>query len=109
MADDTPELGPVRRRLHERLLQDEAQSATLARPMFPVFVLTLMGVILSPVLSDWRWGQTVTVILIGGSAVLALERSGAHRGVRHAAIAIVIFASVLIAVVPSVDQYPVLE
>ncbi|MFI5045205.1 MAG: potassium channel family protein [Acidimicrobiales bacterium] len=109
MADDTPELGPVRRRLHERLLEDQAESATLARPMFPVFVLTLMGVFLSPVLSDWRWGRTVTVIIIGGSAALALERSGAHRGVRPAAGGTVAVVALFIAVVPAVDEYPVLE
>jgi uncharacterized membrane protein len=98
---DVPERGPLRARIRTRMLEDDHDHR--AGSMFPVFLLTLLGVVISPLVGDWTFGRTISVIVIGGSTVLALERSGAHATIRHASIAIVVTGAVLVAVSPAVD------
>ena len=91
-----------RRPLHQRILVEEEKEA-VAKPMFPVFVLTLIGVAVSPILGEWRFGRSIEVILIGGAAVIALERSGAHRAVRRTGIAIVAVGAALVGISPALQ------
>ncbi|MBS1837406.1 MAG: two pore domain potassium channel family protein [Actinobacteria bacterium] len=66
----------------------------------PVLWLTVLAMTLSPLLADGNRGRGVEVGMIGASAVVALHRTGVHRAVRHAAIAVVILTTLVAASIP---------
>ena len=70
-------VGPVRRRMHERFLE-EADHPITSR-CSRCSRSPSGAVLVAPMLSEWQCGRTIAVILVGGSALIALERSGAHR------------------------------
>jgi voltage-gated potassium channel Kch len=56
----------------------------LHRPLAPVLWLTILVVGVTPFLADSTPGRTTSVVLIGGTAIMALRRSGARRSLLHA-------------------------
>jgi hypothetical protein len=69
-----------------------------------VLGLTLLAMVATPALSNYGWGRTVVVALVGASATLALTRTGAHGALRHTAEAIVVFTTVVASIVPSISS-----
>jgi uncharacterized membrane protein len=74
------------------------------RSITPVLVLTLVAMLSLPVLVSLEYGNVIAVLLIGGSAYLALVRTGAHGGFRRAAEAIVVVTTVVSAVAPTLSS-----
>lgn len=64
----------------------ETRSVGVALP------LTFLTIICTPLLGDSRWGGLVSIALIGGSALLTLNRSGVRGTIRHPATVIVVLA-----------------
>jgi voltage-gated potassium channel Kch len=84
-----------------RLLSDPASGGRVA----PVLPLTLLVIVINPLAGDSTLGSTITVLLVGGSALFALSRSGARRGTVHAGQAIVAVAALVSATSAVVDGY----
>ncbi len=66
----------------------------------PVLGLTVVAMALSPFLADHDWSRGLEVAIIGVSAIVALERTGASRVIRRAGIAIVVLATAVAATIP---------
>ena len=66
----------------------------------PVLGLTVLAMALSPFLADHDWSRGLEVAIIGVSAIVALERTGASRVIRRAGIAIVVLATAVAATIP---------
>jgi voltage-gated potassium channel Kch len=88
------------RRNAERYLLHPGQQRSIA----PVLALTLLTIVSLPFLIHLRWGNIVAVALVGGSAYLALVRTGAHGGFRRAAEAIVVITTVTAAIGPNLTN-----
>lgn len=56
----------------------------LHRPLAPVLWLTILVVAITPFLTKGILGRTTSVVLVGGTALVALRRSGARRSLLHA-------------------------
>lgn len=65
------------------------------RSVAPVLFLTIGALLLNPFMTDSHLGRAVSTALVGGSAVVALRRTGAHTGVVRVAIAIVVLTTVV--------------
>lgn len=69
----------------------EAKTVAVALP------LTLFTIVITPLVQDSRWGVSASVMLIGGSALLTLNRSGVRKAIRRPASAIVVLAALVAA------------
>ncbi len=84
----------------ERYLRQPSEQKSIA----PVLGLTLLALISTPLLNDYEWGRTVEVALVGGSAVVALVRTGAHSGFRRGAEVLVGLTTLAAAVGPHLGK-----
>lgn len=66
------------------------------RPIAPVLFLTVLSLLLTPLVGDTVVGRTAIIGLIGVSAVMALNRTGAHGRIRSAAV-VAVFVGMLAA------------
>jgi hypothetical protein len=78
-------------RWRRRLLNSDPSEQ---RSVTPVFFLTLGVLAVMPYLVESAWGRGLTTALIGLSAVVALNRSGARASVRHGGLAVVALLAV---------------
>ncbi len=60
------------------------------KPLTPVLWLTLLILVLEPVFANMEYGRTLSSLLVGGTAVVALTRSGVRIQVRTALIVMVL-------------------
>lgn len=89
------ELEPTRlRRLRRYISPSEQKSIT------PVLGITLLAMLASPLLSDGNLSRGVETALIGASAVVALNRTGAHVVIRRVGMLIVVLATLAAATIP---------
>lgn len=88
------------RRTVQRYLLHPAEQKSIA----PVLGVTLLALALAPLLSTFRWGGVFAIALIGGSAYMALVRTGAHGAFRRVAEGIVIAGTLAAVAAPLIDQ-----
>ena len=69
---------------------NQPEAASPPKPLAPVLWLTLLILILEPVFSDMEYGRSLSSLLVGGTAVVALTRSGVRSQVRTALIVMVL-------------------
>jgi hypothetical protein len=72
------------------------------RSIAPVLGLTFLAMLSIPILTDHTWGKSVEVGLVGLSAIVALNRTGAHGSLRRIAVVIVVITTALAAVAPNI-------
>ncbi|MFZ4518489.1 MAG: potassium channel family protein [Microthrixaceae bacterium] len=88
------------RRTVQRYLLHPGEQKSIA----PVLFVTLLALALAPLLSAARWGGVFAIALIGGSAYMALVRTGAHGAFRRIAETIVIAGTLAAIVTPVLDE-----
>jgi hypothetical protein len=88
---------------HEEWWRRYLRQPSEQRSIAPVLGLTLLAMLSVPILSDYSWGRSIEVALVGASAILALTRTGAHGSIRHGAEAIVVATTILAGVVPNIQ------
>ncbi len=66
------------------MTEAELHQRGLHRPLAPVLWLTILVVAVTPFMTDDRLGRTASSVLVGGTAVVALRRSGARRSLLRA-------------------------
>lgn len=84
---------PVRDRLQRlRLAEDPTAEPKGIAPVLPLILLTI---IIVPIVRGSKWGGVVAVVLIGGSTLMALHRTGVRRAI-HIPAAVVVAAVALV-------------
>lgn len=73
----------------EQAPANESSSMDANAPLAPVLWLSLVVMVVSPFFAPTAVGRVATTLLVGGTAVMALRRSGARRAVVFAGEAIV--------------------
>jgi len=76
-----------------RALQDEGVGAQ--KPVALVLPLTLLSLVIVPLFGDHAWGAPASVLLVGGCALFALDRSGARRSARRFARWVVVITTLV--------------
>lgn len=78
--------------------EEEPGDGERLRPLAPVLWLTIVVVATTPFLAKGFFGRTISVLLIGGTALLALTRSGARKSllrVSELAVVLVVATTIL--------------
>lgn len=70
--------------------QDPQISPDQLKPLRPVFWLTLLILLLEPLFSRMEYGRSLSSLLVGGTAIVALTRSGVRSQVRTVLIVMVL-------------------
>ena len=88
------------RRTVQRYLLHPGEQKSIA----PVLGVTLLALALAPMLAAFRWGGVFAIALIGGSAYMALVRTGAHGVFRRVAETVVVLGTLAAVVTPVLSE-----